>query len=70
MGQKWRFVGKRKFYLTLNGWRVAAVLRRGGKSGHRRAKCRLTAGAGNGMDSATENKPPARKQAGKGEKAR
>jgi hypothetical protein len=47
-------------HLPKTGGGLSLRFRRG-KSGHRRAKCRLTAGTGNGVDSATENIPPVRR---------
>ena len=43
---------------------------RGGKSGLRRTGCQVTPGGREPTESATENKPPKRASAGKGEKVR
>ena len=52
--------------------RQAAAVRHahGGKSGPRRAGCRLTAGRREATESATESKPPKPARDGKGEMAR
>ena len=55
-------------YIILSGTDNRWAVTPRGKSGLRRAGCRITSGRGDSKESATENKPPVTYVSGKGEK--